>query len=192
MIIGLTGPICAGKDEVAHILMEMGFQRFSLSDEIRTEMREKGIVPTRTILQEYADSVRRKEGIGVWARRITPKLPLGVDCVIDSIRNPGEVEVFRESRNFFLLKVDAPARLRFARMVKRAREQDPQTFEQFQQLERKDLGIGQPEYGQQHAQCFALADKTVINEGTIEKLREVIREVLEDIKTANGSSTYGQ
>lgn len=79
----------------------MGFQRFSLSDEIRTEMREKDIVPTRTTLQEYADSVRRKEGIGVWARRITPKLPLGVDCVIDSIRNPEKSKYFVNRVTFF-------------------------------------------------------------------------------------------
>ncbi len=192
MIIGLTGPICAGKDEVAKILVSMGFQRFSLSDEIRAEIKEKGTPLTRTTIQEYADAARRNEGIGTWARKITRKMPLESNCVVDSIRNPGEVEVFRKLGNFFLLEVYAPPRLRFARMVKRAREQDPQTFEEFQQLERKDLGIGQPDYGQQHAQCFALADKTVINEGTIEKLREVIREVLEDIKTANGSSTYGQ
>ena len=187
MIIGLTGPICAGKDEVAKILVGLGFQRFSLSDEIRAEMREKNISLTRTNIQEYADSIRRKEGVGTWARKIIKKLPKNKDCVVDSIRNPGEIEVFREFGDFFLVKIYAPSKMRFARMVKRGREEDPITFEKFQQLEMKDLGIGQPDYGQQHAQCFALADRTIINEGTLEKLKETVAENLKHLKTITSS-----
>lgn len=189
MIIGLTGPICAGKDEVAKILVSMGFHRFSLSDEIRAEMQEKGIPLARSAIQEYADMIRRKEGAGAWARRVIAKLPKDKNCVVDSIRNPGEVDVFRDVGNFYLLKVYAPTRLRFARMVKRAREHDPNTFESFQSLELKDLGIGQPDYGQQHAQCFALADMSIVNEGTIEKLREVVAAAVDELASMNNSTT---
>ena len=189
MIIGLTGPICAGKDEVARILVSMGFKRFSLFDEIKNELKEKNISLTRDHIQHYADSARRKEGVGVWARKIIKKLPSDVNCVVDSIRNPGEVEEFRELGDFFLVKVDAPSKLRFARMVKRAREQDPKTFEEFEILEEKDLGIGQPDYGQQHAQCFAFADKTVVNEGTLEKLHEIVSSTVDDLREISSSWT---
>lgn len=171
MIIGLTGPICAGKDEVAKLLVACGFERFSLSDEIRVAMRADGLEITRTALQDYGDSVRKREGTGVWARRVIARLQPGNHYVVDSIRNPGEVEEFRKYGGFSLLKVDAAPKIRFARMVQRDREQDPKTFSAFQKMESKDLGIGQPDYGQQHAQSFALADKTILNEGTIEKLK---------------------
>jgi dephospho-CoA kinase len=172
MIIGLTGPICAGKDEVAKILVSLGFERFSLSDEIRAELKRTGVELRRDNIQECGDYMRRKEGVGVWARRIVPHLKNGKNYVIDSIRNPGEVEELRQLGGFFLIKISAAKKLRFARMIKRGRERDPVTSEEFERLELKDLGIGQPDYGQQHAQCFALADNTIINEGTIERLRE--------------------
>lgn len=182
MIIGLTGPICAGKDESVNILVKMGFERFSLSDEIRAMMRKEGIELTRQTIQEYGDMLRRKEGTGIWARKVIAKLHPGKNYVVNSIRHPGEVEEFRNINGFHLIKIDAPTRLRFARMVKRGREQDPKTFEQFQMLELKDLGVGQPDYGQQHAQCFALADETIVNEGTIEKLREKLTDLVEQLK----------
>ncbi len=181
MILGLTGPICAGKDEVAKILVSLGFERFSLSDEIRTEMRAKGIVLTRDSIQEYGDRTRRREGAGTWARRIVPRIMPNKNYVIDSIRNPGEIDELRQLDDFFLVKVEAPGKMRFARMVKRARSEDPMNFADFQQLELKDLGIGQEAYGQQNAQCFALADYTISNEGTIERLREHVLDIVQSI-----------
>lgn len=187
MIIGLTGPICAGKDEVAKILVSLGFERFSLSDEIRAEMRAKGIILTRDSIQEYGDRVRRREGAGAWTRRIVSQLVPGKHYVIDSIRNPGEVEELRQLEGFFLVKVDAPTKMRFARMVKRDREQDPKSFADFQRIELKDLGVGQEAYGQQNAQCFALADYVITNEGTIEKLRENVIALIQLIHSSRPS-----
>jgi dephospho-CoA kinase len=181
MIIGLTGPICAGKDEVARLLAECGFERLSLSDELRSEMRAQGIEVTRTALQDYGDLIRRREGTGAWARRVIAKIKPGVSYVVDSIRNPGEVEELRRCPSFFLVKVDAAPKIRFSRMIKRAREQDPCTFDAFQRMEMKDLGIGQPDYGQQHAQCAALADMTIVNEGTFEKLRFDVKTLLSSL-----------
>lgn len=183
MIIGLTGPICAGKDEVARILVSLGFERLSLSDEIRREMTTHNLALSRSTIQDYGDLIRRKEGTGAWARRIISKIVPGKNYVVDSIRNPGEVDELRQLSDFVLIKIYAPAPLRFSRMVKRAREQDPSTFDEFQRLEMKDLGIGQPDYGQQHAQCFALADVSLANEGTLEKLREIVTTTLSELPT---------
>ena len=189
MIIGLTGPICAGKDEVAKILVSLGFERFSLSDEIRAELRWHVAEMKREYIQECGDQMRRREGVGVWARRIMSRIRPGKNYVIDSIRNPGEVEELRQLGGFFLVKIHAPTKLRFARMIKRARSEDPTKFEDFDRLELKDLGIGQPDYGQQHAQCFAFADKTVVNEGTLEKLHEIVSSTVDDLREISSSWT---
>ena len=47
MIIGLTGPNAAGKGEVARYLERRGFHYFSLSDEIRDEVRQRGLEISR-------------------------------------------------------------------------------------------------------------------------------------------------
>jgi dephospho-CoA kinase len=43
MIIGLTGKNGAGKTEVSNYLKSRGFEYFPLSDEIRNEIRVRGL-----------------------------------------------------------------------------------------------------------------------------------------------------
>lgn len=178
MIIGITGPICAGKDEVGRMLSEMGFEKLSLVEELRAEARAQGIEITRTSLQDLGDKMRRDEGVDVLAKRVMRKVVEGKDFFIESIRNPGEVEALRKLEGFVLLCVGAPDSVRFERMRSRAREQDPITFEDFLKLEARDRGIGQPEYGQQQEQCWALADSVIMNDSSLHALREKLREFL--------------
>ena len=46
MIVGLTGTYAAGKGTVAEYLIGRGFQYYSLSDELRLLLREKGFITT--------------------------------------------------------------------------------------------------------------------------------------------------
>lgn len=184
MIIGLTGPICAGKDEVGKLLALRGFQRISLVEELREEARTRGIDLTRKNLQDLGDSLRSQEGIDTLARRVMRKLVSGTSYVIESIRNPGEVEALRSLPDFFLLCVTAPDHLRFERMVTRNREQDPKTIEEFLQVEARDRGIGQASHAQQNEACWKLADGTITNESTLEALDERLRHFLDEQRIA--------
>ncbi len=178
MIIGVTGPICAGKDEVGKLLVELGFERLSLVEALRDEARLRGIELTRTNLQDLGDELRKNEGADVLARRVMKQVVPGKDYVIESIRNPGEVSALRELSEFMLLCVTAPDHVRFERMVARAREKDPHTFEEFLQNEARDRGIGQASHAQQNEACWRLADAHLTNDATLEHLRTILREML--------------
>ena len=182
MIVGITGPICAGKGIVGNILVELGFERFSLADEIREEARRRGIPLTRKTLQDLGDEVRKEEGAGAWARRVANKIVGDKNYVIESIRNPAEVEVFRAFQDFFLFCIEASDFIRFQRMVKRGREEDPRTFEEFLAVEAKDRGIGQATYGQQNEACWKMADMTIANESGIDELKEDVRKMVNGIE----------
>src|SRR5262245_28694091 len=139
MLIGLTGRNASGKGEVAKYLEKRSFYYYSLSDVIRDEIRSRGEELTREVLIRVGNELRQKFGPAVLAERILAKVEHDKHYVIDSIRNPREVETLRGSNNFKLLLVNAPIELRYERLKSRGREGDPQSFERFAELERQEM-----------------------------------------------------
>lgn len=96
MLIGLTGPIASGKSVLADMLVQQGFIRLTLSEEVREECKKRGLPLERSILQDLGNEMRQKHGNGYWARRLLAKLAPGKNHVIEGIRNPGEVEELKK------------------------------------------------------------------------------------------------
>ncbi|MBI2500688.1 MAG: dephospho-CoA kinase [Deltaproteobacteria bacterium] len=126
MIIGLTGRIGSGKGEVAKFLQECGFGYYSLSDVIREVIRKKGLEVTRERLIAEGNRLRENNGPGILAEKTLEKLTFDKNYVVDSIRNPREVAVLKKRKDFFLLNIRAPRKIRFERVKSRKRENDPQ------------------------------------------------------------------
>ncbi len=170
MIIGLTGRNGSGKTEVAQYLGSRGFEYHSLSDEIRDEIRRRGREITREVLIEIGNELRSRYGAGVLAERILQRLGHDRNYVVDSIRNPTEVEALRRRTDFTLLAVQAEPQVRFERSRRRGREGAAQTLEQFLAEEGRELNSDDPTT-QQLIATQGLADIVVNNDGTIEDLR---------------------
>ena len=170
MILGLTGPNAAGKGEVASYLVSRGFAYHSLSDVLREEMERRHLPPTRENLIALGNELRAAGGAGVLAEMVQKRL--GSRDVVDSIRNPAEVEVLRRLAGFTLVGVDAPIEVRFIRAQKRARPGDGLTLEEFSEKEARENSPDRAR--QQLAATFALADHEVGNGGTIEQLRSSV------------------
>ncbi len=168
MLIGLTGRNAAGKGEVAEYLKKKSFYYHSLSDAIRDEIRERGLEPTRERLIQVGNELRTQYGPKVLAERILARIEDDKHYVIDSIRNPAEVDAFRDAKHFKLIRIEAPAAVRFQRIIRRKRESDPQTLEAFIDLENREA---QGNVNSQNLlQVEALADHAIVNDGPIEKL----------------------
>jgi dCMP deaminase len=172
MLIGLTGRNAAGKGEVAKYLQTKSFYYYSLSDAIREELRARKIKVTREALIQVGNELRQRFGPGVLADRILQHTQHDRNYVIDSIRNPAEVEAFRRSGDFKLIRVDAPVVVRFERTVARHRESDPTTFEDFVALDSREADGD--ETSQNLTKVEQLADETLVNDGTLEELHPKI------------------
>ncbi|HEV8374998.1 MAG TPA: AAA family ATPase [Candidatus Polarisedimenticolia bacterium] len=172
--IGLTGPNSSGKGEVARFLGENGFSLHSLSDVVREEATLRGLDHTRENLIRTGTSLREEFEAGVLAQRILPRLTSR--SVVDSIRSPGEIQVLRTLPGFRLLGIDAPLELRFERSRRRGRAGDGETIEDFLRKERLEKATHGP--GQQLDVCFSLADRIVQNDGSLEELRQRVKEIL--------------
>ncbi len=177
MIIGLTGTNGAGKTEVSRYLVSRGFDYHSLSDEIREEIRRRGAEITRDALIAVGNELRARFGSGVLAQRVLDRLGRDRNYVVDSIRNPAEVEALRRRKDFTLLAIDADQAVRFERSRVRGREFAAQTLEQFVREEEREMLSAEPS-SQQLAATRRMADRTLINDGPIEELHRKLDEIL--------------
>jgi dCMP deaminase len=176
MLIGLTGRNASGKGEVARYLQKKSFYYYSLSDVIRDEIRARRLDPTRELLITVGNELRQRYGANILAERILAKIEDDKHYVIDSIRNPSEVDAFRAAKHFKLLRIEAPAELRFQRILKRHRESDPLTLEEFVELENREAEGD--DTSQNLVKVELMADHSVVNDSTLEKLYPQIDELL--------------
>lgn len=168
LIIGLTGENCSGKGTVAEYLVKKGFVFASLSDVIRAELVSEGKEVTRDTLTRKANEMRQEFGPSVLAKKTIALLQGDRNYVIDSIRNPAEVEELKKSGNFFLFYITAPAELRFERMRSRSREGDLKTLQAF--LKQEDLERKGPAHQQNLAPTAKMADEIIVNDCSLEEL----------------------
>ncbi len=183
MIIGLTGKNAAGKGETAKHLQKRGFHCFSLSDELREEATRRGIGHSRDELITLGTLVREQHGTGYLASKVNEKIALlkkkdVQKFVVDSIRNVGEVKELEKNDDFDLFAIEADAKIRFTRMIKRGRAGDAATFEKFLEQEQKENSISGA--GQQMELCIEMAAHTINNNGTLEDLYLKVDNILKE------------
>lgn len=171
MIIGLTGKNASGKGEVAKYLVSRGFVYHSLSDELRAELKRRNLPVTRDTLTATGNELRLQHGLGVLAQRVLAKLEPDRHHVVDSFRNPGEVEVFRTHHDFVFVCVTASPKVRLTRLRERGRESDPLTLREFLKVEKREHTSKDPSKQQLFA-CQKLADVHILNNGTIKALHQ--------------------
>jgi dCMP deaminase len=176
MLIGLTGRNASGKGEVARYLQKKSFYYYSLSDVIRHEIRGRGLDPTRDLLITVGNELRQRYGAKILAERILAKIEDDKHYVIDSIRNPSEVDAFRASKHFKLIRIEAPPEMRFQRILRRRRESDPRTFEDFVELENREAEGD--DASQNLVKVELMADHSLTNDGTLDQLYPRIDELL--------------
>jgi dephospho-CoA kinase len=90
------------------------------------------------------------------------------DAIIDSIRNPQEIQHLRSHPHFVLLALDAPVEVRFARAQNRGRNESAATLQAF--IDKENEEMSDTDTAQQLKTCIQMADFLVLNDGTLEEL----------------------
>lgn len=180
MIIGLTGTNAAGKTTVLQYLQSKNFEIYSLSDVLRDELAKRGTAATRANLIRIGNELRKQYGASVLADRIKSQIRTS-RAVVDSIRNPAEIQSLRQSGNFFLIAVDAPAELRFERARRRNRLEGIESLDDFIRWDNQEKSELSTE--QNIPACIEQADFKVINTGSEEDLRKRVDAILRQIET---------
>jgi dCMP deaminase len=181
MFLGFTGPNASGKGEAIKYLVEnKKFTAFSMSDILREEAKKRGLESTRDNLIAIGNELRAKDGPGVLAKMAVTKIINMPQAVIDSIRNPSEIEELKKNlKDFKLIGVNADIKIRFERSSKRGRPGDGGTLEEFKKKEEKENSSD--EKAQQLNKCLELADIKLDNPGEIYDLKKKIDKILADL-----------
>lgn len=181
MIVGVTGFFGSGKDSFAdYLVKEKKFEHISLSDMIRQEILKRKQNITRDRLREVGNELRTKYGSGVLALKAIKSMVPEKNYVITSIRAKAEVEVLKEEKEFVLVFVDAPIEVRFDRIHKRNRENDPKSIEELRDKEDKEMN--DKEGGMQLAECRRMADVFIKNNNTLVQFKNKIDKLIDDLK----------
>lgn len=185
LIIGLVGPIASGKGVVGKYLESLGFTYSSLSDRVREEATRRGMPLIRENLQNIGDELRENYG-GSVLMELTEQMLIESEgnWVIDSIKNPYEARYLKEKLGGVIIAIDAPVELRMKWFLERSkkRKEDGKTEEDFWKAERRDMGEGESETGLQIAECLKLADLTIENNSSVEYLREICDESMNEVQ----------
>lgn len=185
LIIGITGAFGSGKTTVSQYLNKKSFIKLTLSSFLEEEARKRNHTNiTRKILQDIGNEWREKKGPGVLVKKALNEVKVNFDTkiVIDGIRNIGEIEELRlSSKRFKLLGIIADRRIRFER-IKESKKREGLSWEQFEKLDYRDLGVNESVKGLQVALCTMLSDVFILNNGTIEDFYKKIDEFLKIAK----------
>jgi dephospho-CoA kinase len=173
-IIGVTGMPGAGKDTVREVFRKLGFPIVIMGDEVRAEAERRGLPPTPENLGKIMLQLRAEEGPEVLARRCLTKIKgIGSKVVIiEGIRSLDEVAAFKKDYpHVRIIAVHASPQMRYERLVKRNRSDDPKDWKTFIERDQRELSVGL-------GNVIATADIMVINESTFEDFKQELRQLL--------------
>jgi dephospho-CoA kinase len=170
-VIGLIGKIGSGKTTVGrHLREEYGASEHKFSTILSDILDRLHLPQRREYLQALGAALRESLGGDVIVKAFEKDLekdPSEV-LVVDGIRYENEVDMLKGLENSVLVYVDAPARIRYERAVKRGeRGEGGISFEEF-------LRNDSAETERRIESLKPLADHVIDNTGTLEDL---IREV---------------
>ena len=183
-IIGLTGRFGAGCTTIYSLLTtEENYVGFSLSTHLKETAQKNSEYNTfpkknqRSYLQNLGDLIREKNGQNYLAKKIIKeigKLNNSHDIVVDSFKNPAEVNEFRKKfPNFYLFAIDSETEERWNR-TKDIYDKDRKVFDKDDERDKGTDDI--PYKGQQVKTCMKIADILINNDKSFYNLDETINQ----------------
>lgn len=188
-LICLVGMCGSGKSEVADYMQkkhEFGFLRFGQIT--LDKIKEMGVEPREALEKEIREKFRKEHGMAAFAILNIPKfdelLKIG-DVIGDGLYSWEEYLVLKEKYgdNFSVIAVYAPPKLRYERVSNRADKHgkdDKQRFRNFTPEEAESRDKAEIE-NLHKAGPIAMADYTIINDGSIKNLHGQIDKIMEEI-----------
>lgn len=180
--IGITGTLGAGKGTIVDYLKERhNFVHYSARAFLIEEIERRGLPVDRDSMTLVGNDLRAQHSPSYIVEQLYERAQQsGQNCIIESVRTPGEVEALRGKPNFYLFAIDADAHVRYSRIVLRGSETDHVDFDTFMANEQREMNSTDPNKQNLHV-CIQQADYRFDNGGTLEQLHQQVEQVLHNI-----------
>jgi len=171
-IVGMTG---AGKSEVSRVFERNDFIRIRFGDLTDEEMKKRGLEPSEENERLVRELLRKEHGMAAYAKLNLPRIKEALktsDVVIDGLYSWEEYTYLKGhyGEDLYLVAVWSSPRTRYARLSNRSSR--PLTLKEAISRDRTELentNKGGP---------IAVADFTIINESSLEKLQQEAKKVI--------------
>lgn len=178
-IIAVVGMPGSGKTEAVNFLVEKGFHRVYFGGVVFDYMKKHKIKPGQRNEKRVRDLLRRKYGMDVMAKfsmkKVAESLKKG-NVVIESMYSMEEYLLVKKKYKdtLFVLAIFASPKMRYARLMKRPKRplKNIKECESRDITELQTLNKGGP---------IALADFTVINEGSLKDLKDNVEKIVNEV-----------
>ncbi|PLW97541.1 MAG: hypothetical protein C0593_08305 [Marinilabiliales bacterium] len=179
IIFGITGTLGAGKGTIVeYLISKYNFEHYSVRAYLIERIEEKGLPVNRDSMVVVANELRASESPSFIIDELHKKaVESGKNCIIESIRTPGEVESLRKKENFWLIAVDADPKVRYERITARKSETDNVSFDAFVENEKREMTSSDPNK-QNLSKCIEMADFVIDNSGSLFDLQQKVEDVL--------------
>ncbi|MBI4135916.1 AAA family ATPase [Candidatus Uhrbacteria bacterium] len=182
IIIGITGTLGAGKGTIVEHLGKKGFKHYSVRAYITEEIERRGLPVNRDHMVAVGNDLRAKNSPSYIVEQLYERAQkAGGNCVIESIRTPGEAEALKKKGVFYLFAVDAKPETRYQRIIARKSATDNVSFKEFLQNEKREMHSTDPNR-QNLGKCIEMSDFQITNNGTFQELYQSVDKILEKIK----------
>ena len=187
-LVIITGMPGAGKSEVAQVFRDIGFQVIVMGDVIREELRKRGLEANPENTKTVMLDLREREGPAAIANRCLDGLRRvkSETVVVEGCRSVAELEVFEHyAVAVTVLCIHSSPSTRFARLRQRGRDDAPPEWSTFRERDIREISVGL-------GGLIALSDIMLINESSIEALRDAARGItMRFQKNAGGRERQG-
>lgn len=177
--IGITGTLGAGKGTIVdYLVQKKGFVHYSVRAYLTEEIKRRGMEVNRDSMTLVGNDLRAKNSPSYIVEQLYAQAQAsGQNCIIESVRTPGEVSALRGKPNFYLFAVDADPKVRYERVVIRGSETDHVDFDTFMANEQREMVSDDPNK-QNLKVCIEQADFVFDNGGSIEALHHQVETVI--------------
>jgi len=143
-LICITGTPGSGKSFMASVAEEMGLKVIAMGEIVREEAFKKYGKMDKDTVGKYAEEIRRLYGEGAVAKLVIDRIRNLKDdyIVIDGVRSPHEVSMFKKYYEIILIGVVASRETRYLRIRSRGRVDDVTSIDDFIQREEREIGFG--------------------------------------------------
>jgi dephospho-CoA kinase len=178
-VVSVVGMAGAGKSEVARVFEEAGFSRVRFGDITDRELEKKGLALSEENERWVRELLREEHGMAAYAKLSLPGIDSalkGGDVVIDGLYSWEEYLLLKDyyGDGLYVVAVYASPRTRRARLSRRPeRSLKPEEAASRDRAEIEKTNKGGP---------IAVADFTIINESSVENLRNEVNKVISKLK----------
>lgn len=178
LVIGLAGMPGSGKSLVVNTARELGYAIVVMGDVVRQETVKRGFELTPQNVGKVMLEMRQKEGNFIIAQKCVPKIEEQTSnkVLLDGLRSLYEADIFKEHfSKFSLVAVHASPEIRFNRLAKRQRSDDPTEWKVFNERDMRELNVGL-------GNVIAMAEQMIVNDNSLENVKAKVKESLEEVE----------